>query len=107
MKGSHEGWQKKWIGFSSSDGASNDAIKGKSDHKQAAAGMVSLKIIFIQSSSEESNGLNDSSARAKPTELNKMTTTMQPSKPRKSQNKRTNASSSGTKSKKTATAPVF
>jgi predicted dithiol-disulfide oxidoreductase (DUF899 family) len=38
MKGSHKGWQKKWI--SSSDGTSNDAIKGKLDHKQAAAGRV-------------------------------------------------------------------
>mmetsp|Transcript_5919 Transcript_5919/g.10815 ORF Transcript_5919/g.10815 Transcript_5919/m.10815 type:complete len:91 (-) Transcript_5919:13-285(-) len=70
---------------------SNDAIKGESDRKLAAAGRVSSKIIFIQSSSEESNGLNDSSARAKPSELNKATTTTRPSKPRKSQNKRTNA----------------
>jgi hypothetical protein len=88
-------------------GASNDAIKGKSDHKQAAAGRVSSKIIFIQSSSEDSNGLNDSSARAKPSELNNTTMMTRPSKPRKSQNKRTNASDGGTKSKKTATAPVF
>jgi hypothetical protein len=65
MKGSCEGWQKKWIGFSSSDGTSNDAIKGELDHKQAATGRVSSKIIFIQSSTEESNGLNDSSSRAK------------------------------------------
>jgi hypothetical protein len=54
---------------------SNDAIKGESDHKQAAAGRVSSKIIFTQSSSEESNGLNDSSARAKPSELNKTSMT--------------------------------
>jgi hypothetical protein len=107
MKGSCKGWQKKSIGFSSRDGASNDAIKGELDHKQAAAGRVSLKIIFIQSSSEESNRLNDSSAKAKASELNKMTTMTRPSKPRKSQNKRTNASGGGTKSKKTATAPVF
>jgi hypothetical protein len=107
MKGSCEGWQRKWIGFSNSDGASNDAIKGKLDHKQAAAGRVSSKIIFIQSSTEESNGLNDSSSQAKASELNKMTTMTRPSKPRKSQNKRTNASGGGTKSKKTDTAPVF
>ena len=44
------------------DGASNDAIKGELDHKQAAPGRVSLKIIFIQSSSKESNGLSHSSA---------------------------------------------
>eukprot|EP00544_Gedaniella_sp_CCMP2646_P015784 CAMPEP_0202486608 /NCGR_PEP_ID=MMETSP1361-20130828/5125_1 /ASSEMBLY_ACC=CAM_ASM_000849 /TAXON_ID=210615 /ORGANISM="Staurosira complex sp., Strain CCMP2646" /LENGTH=178 /DNA_ID=CAMNT_0049115791 /DNA_START=108 /DNA_END=645 /DNA_ORIENTATION=+ len=87
---------------------SNDAIKGESDRKLAAAGRVSSKIIFIQSSSEESNGLNDSSARAKPSELNKATTTTRPSKPRKSQNKEQMlVSSGGTKSKKTATAPVF
>jgi hypothetical protein len=107
MKGSCKGWQKKWIGFSSSDGTSNDAIKRKLDHKQSAAGRVSSKIIFIQSSSEESNGLNDSSAQAEPSELNKMTMMTQPLKPRKNQNKRTNASGGGTKSKKTATAPVF
>lgn len=95
MKGSRERLDEKQPGLSNTDGT--------------ASGSASSKVIVIQSSSEDSDAINDRSAQAKPSELNKTTmTTTQRWKPTKSQqNKKRNASSSGSKGKKTAVAPVF
>lgn len=107
MKGSHEGRQKKRLGFSRSDGIGNETIKGELDHKQAAE---SSQVICIQSSLEDFDATNDSSVQAKPPELHK--TTQQPKPKKRKQNKKTNdvignTKGKKTKGKKTATAPVF